>query len=174
MNSTIKLPHANGALREYTLREPPAFVKPERLVSRTVYAAAHVVADPLGENCLGAPAVLDWETTLAFRHYLWSLGLGVAEAMDTAQRGMGLDWTTTKELIRRSATDAKLAGYPIACGAGTDQLSDGRPHPMHEIVSAYLEQCEVIETAGARVILMASRALAAGARSEERRVGKEC
>ena len=163
MNSTIKLPHANGALREYTLREPPAFAKPERLVSRTVYAAAHVVADPLGENCLGAPAVLDWETTLAFRHYLWSLGLGVAEAMDTAQRGMGLDWTTTKELIRRSATDAKLAGYPIACGAGTDQLSDGRPHPMHEIVSAYLEQCEVIETAGARVILMASRALAAGA-----------
>ena len=163
MNSTIKLPHANGALREYTLREPPAFAKPERLVSRTVYAAAHVVADPLGENCLGAPAVLDWETTLAFRHYLWSLGLGVAEAMDTAQIGMGLDWTTTKELIRRSATDAKLAGYPIACGAGTDQLSDGRPYPIHEIVSAYLEQCEVIETAGARVILMASRALAAGA-----------
>jgi hypothetical protein len=163
MNSTIKLPHANGALREYTLREPPAFAKPERLVSRTVYAAAHVVADPLGENCLGAPAVLDWKTTLAFRHHLWSLGLGVAEAMDTAQRGMGLDWTTTKELIRRSATDAKLAGYPIACGAGTDQLSDGRRYPIHEIVTAYLEQCEAIETAGARVILMASRALAAGA-----------
>jgi hypothetical protein len=163
MNSTIKLPQADGTLRDYTLREPPAFAKPEKLVSRTVYAAAHVVADPLGENCLGAPAVLDWESTLAFRHYLWSLGLGVAEAMDTAQRGMGLDWTITKELIRRSATDAKLAGNQIACGAGTDQLSDGRRYPMHEIVTAYLEQCEAIETANARVILMASRALAASA-----------
>jgi Protein of unknown function (DUF993) len=160
---TIKLPKANGALQPYTLREAPLFAKPRRLESRTVYAAAHVVADPLGENCLGAPASLDWESTLAFRHHLWALGLGVAEAMDTAQRGMGLDWRTTQELIRRSAADAKLAHYPIACGAGTDQLSDGRLYPLHEIVAAYLEQCEVVETAGAKVILMASRALAANA-----------
>jgi Protein of unknown function (DUF993) len=160
---TIKLPKANGALQPYTLREPPLFAKPRRLESRTVYAAAHVVADPLGENCLGAPAVLDWESTLAFRHHLWGLGLGVAEAMDTAQRGMGLDWTTTQELIRRSAADAKLARNPIACGAGTDQLSDGRRYPLHDIVAAYLEQCDVVETAGAKVILMASRALAARA-----------
>ena len=160
---TIKLPKANGALQPYTLREPPLLAKPRKLESRTVYAAAHVVADPLGENCLGAPAALDWESTLAFRHHLWALGLGVAEAMDTAQRGMGLDWTTTQELIRRSAAAAKLAHYPIACGAGTDQLSDGRRYPLHEIVTAYLEQCEVIETAGAKVILMASRALAASA-----------
>ena len=137
--------------------------KPRKLESRTVYAAAHVVADPLGENCLGAPAVLDWESTLAFRHHLWTLGLGVAEAMDTAQRGMGLDWTTTQELIRRSAAAAKLALYPIACGVGTDQLSDGRCYPLHEIVTAYLEQCDLVETAGAKVILMASRALAASA-----------
>jgi hypothetical protein len=160
----LKLPLANGTLQAYTLREPRVFAEPRRLESRMVYAAAHVVADPLGENCLGAPAVLDWESTLAFRHHLWSLGLGVAEAMDTAQRGMGLDWTTTKELIRRSAADAKLGQNPIACGAGSDQLSDGCRYPLHDIVTAYLEQCEVIETAGAKVILMASRALAASAR----------
>jgi uncharacterized protein DUF993 len=147
MKATINLPQANGTLQAYTLREAPIFAKPGRLESRIIYAAAHVVADPLGENCLGAPAVLDWEATLAFRHHLWSLGLGVAEAMDTAQRGMGLDWTTTKELIRRSAADAKLTQNPIACGAGTDQLSAGRRYPLHDIVTAYLEQCEVIETA---------------------------
>jgi hypothetical protein len=160
---TIKLPKANGPLQPYTLRDPPLLAKPRRLESRTVYAAAHVVADPFGENCLGAPAALDWESTLAFRHHLWALGLGVAEAMDTAQRGMGLDWATTQELIRRSAAAAKSALSPIACGAGTDQLSDGRRHPLDEIVAAYLEQCEVVESAGAKVILMASRALAASA-----------
>jgi len=163
MNLTINLPHPHGTLRAYTLREPPVFAQPRRLQSRTVYAAAHVVADPFGENCLGAPAVLDWESTLAFRHHLWSLGLGVAEAMDTAQRGMGLDWATTKELIRRSAADAKLAQNQIACGAGTDQLSDRHCHGLQDIVTAYLEQCEAIETAGAGVILMASKALAASA-----------
>jgi hypothetical protein len=163
MNTTINLPQANGSLRAYTLREPPIFAQPPRLESRTVYAAAHVVADPWGENYLGAPAVLDWESTLAFRHHLWSCGLGVAEAMDTAQRGMGLDWATTKELIRRSAADAKLSQYPIACGAGTDQLAEGARYPLHDVVAAYLEQCELIESAGAKVILMASRALAASA-----------
>ncbi len=163
MQPTIKLPQANGTLQLYTLREPPVFAKPRTLKSRKVYAAAHVVADPLGENCLGAAAVLDWGSTLAFRHHLWGLGLGVAEAMDTAQRGMGLNWTTTKELIRRSAADAKLAQNPIACGAGTDQLSERRPYALHEIVTAYLEQCEVIEAAGATVILMASRALVVSA-----------
>jgi hypothetical protein len=160
MDRTIKLPRANGTLEPYALREPPVFTKPLKLESRTVYAAAHVVADPLAENGLGAPAVLDWESTLAFRHHLWSSGLGVAEAMDTAQRGMGLDWGTTKELIRRSAAEAKLTRSPIACGAGTDQLAEGRHHPLPDIVRAYLEQCEVIESAEARVILMASRALA--------------
>jgi hypothetical protein len=163
MNPTINLPHADGTLKTYALRQPPAFAHPGVLRSRTVYAAAHVVADPLADNRLGAPADLDWASTLAFRHHLWSLGLGVAEAMDTAQRGMGLDWKTTKELIQRSAAEAAAAQKPIACGAGTDRLPDGRRFPLQDIVAAYLEQCEVVETAGAVVILMASRALAASA-----------
>jgi hypothetical protein len=123
------------------------------------------VADPLAENCLGASAVVDWDSTLAFRHHLWSLGFGVAEAMDTAQRGMGLDWATTRELIRRSVSDAQLGQKPIACGAGTDQLSDGRHYPLRDIEAAYFEQCETIETLGATIILMSSRALAASARN---------
>jgi hypothetical protein len=164
MNPTIRLPQANATFETYTLRQPPAFGQPGLLRSRKVYAAAHVVANPLGENCLGAPAVVDWESTLAFRHYLWSQGLGVAEAMDTAQRGMGLNWATTKELIRRSVAEANFAQKSIACGAGTDQLTDGRRYPLQDIVAAYLEQCEAIETSGATVILMASRALVASAR----------
>ena len=167
MNATINLPEANGRLQAYALREPPAFAPVGSLQSRKVYAAAHVVADPLADNRLGAPAVLDWTATLAFRHHLWSLGLGVAEAMDTAQRGMGLDWKTTRELIQRSAADAAAAQKPIACGAGTDQLTQGRSFPLEEILAAYLEQCEVIEIADATVILMASRALAASAKVPE-------
>src|SRR5262249_5175666 len=166
-NGTINLPEANGRLEAYVLREPPAFAPVGPLQSRTVYAAAHVVADPLADNGLGAPAVLDWAATLAFRHHLWSLGLGVAEAMDTAQRGMGLDWKTTSELIQRSAADAAAAEKPIDCGAGTDQLSEDRRFRLEEILAAYLEQCEVIEIAGATPILMASRALAASAKGVE-------
>jgi hypothetical protein len=160
MNPTIRLPLASGTFRTYTLREPPGFEHPRTLTSRTVYAATHVVADPLGENSIGAPAVLDWDSTLAFRHHLWSLRLGVAEAMDTAQRGMGLDWSTTRELIRRSAAEAAIARGPIACGAGTDQLTEDRRYTTDDIERAYLEQCEVIESAGAVVVVMASRALA--------------
>jgi hypothetical protein len=163
MNPSIRLPHTDGSFHLYTLREPQLFAPARKLESRTVYAAAHVVADPLGENRLGAPAVLDWESTLAFRHHLWSLGLGVAEAMDTAQRGMGLDWNTTKELIRRSAADAKAGQNLIACGAGTDQLLDVANCSLQDIVAAYLEQCDFIEATGANVILMASRALASTA-----------
>ena len=165
MNRTINLPQTNGTLKAYSLREPPVLGRTLPLRSRTVYAAAHVVADPLAENCLGASAVVDWDSTLAFRHHLWSLGFGVAEAMDTAQRGMGLDWATTRELIRRAVSDAKLGQKPIACGAGTDQLSDGRHYPLRDVEAAYLEQCETIETLGATVILMSSRALAASARN---------
>jgi len=163
MIPSIKLPQADRTFRSYRLNEPPAFSKPRRLESRTIYAAAHVVADPLAGNSIGAPPRLDWEATLAFRQHLWSLGLGVAEAMDTAQRGMGLDWTSTKELIQRSAADAKRGRFAIACGAGTDQLVDGRRYAIHEIINAYLEQCEIVEQAGAGIILMASRALAASA-----------
>ncbi|TWF82615.1 dihydrodipicolinate synthase family protein [Kitasatospora viridis] len=134
--------------------------------SRTVFAAAHVVADPQRDNTPGTPAALDWDTTLAFRHHLWSLGLGVADAMDTAQRGMGLDWPTTRELITRTGTEAKATGGRLACGTGTDQLDTPEPS-LKQILAAYEEQLEVVESAGAQPILMASRALAATAQSPD-------
>ncbi|WP_405015740.1 dihydrodipicolinate synthase family protein [Kitasatospora sp. NBC_00070] len=135
-------------------------------LSRIAFAAAHVVADPRGENAPGAPAAVDWDATLAFRHHLWSLGLGVADAMDTAQRGMGLDWAATKELITRSGAEARTVGGRLACGVGTDQL----PSPetsLSQILAAYEEQFAVVEEAGAQPILMASRALAAAADGPE-------
>jgi Protein of unknown function (DUF993) len=136
--------------------------------SRTVFAAAHVVADPAADNAPGAPAVLDWDATLAFRHHLWSLGLGVADAMDTAQRGAGLDWPATRELIRRSGAEAASVGGLLCCGVGTDQLpaaADG--HSLAEIGDAYEAQLDVVEQAGAQPVLMCSRALAAAARGPE-------
>ena len=166
-SESITLPSETGALQTYRLHEPANFEVHPNSKCRSVYAAAHVVADPLAENCLGAPPVIDWEATLGYRHYLWSLGLGVAEAMDTAQRGMGLDWTATKELIQRSAQDATSSGSSIVCGAGTDQLPGSERHSLETIVEAYLEQCAWIEQHGARLVIMASRALAAAARSPE-------
>ncbi|MFD7416719.1 dihydrodipicolinate synthase family protein [Kitasatospora purpeofusca] len=144
-------------------RLPPTTGAP---TGRVVYAAAHVVADPLGDNAPGAPAAVDWDTTLAFRRHLWSLGLGVADAMDTAQRGMGLDWPATRELITRSGAEARATGGLLACGAGTDQLAPGT-HTLDTVTAAYEEQLDVVESAGARPILMASRALAAAARGPE-------
>ncbi|GAA2043674.1 dihydrodipicolinate synthase family protein [Catenulispora yoronensis] len=142
-----------------------------RFTARVVYAAAHVVADPDADNGPGRPAILDWDATLRFREHLWSLGFGIADAMDTAQRGMGLDWPATQELIRRSgaaarAVDAADVPSLLACGAGTDQLAAGA-RPLAAVRAAYEEQLGVVEAAGARVILMASRALAASARSAE-------
>jgi len=130
--------------------------------SRSVFAAAHVAARPGGE--------IDWESTLGFRDFLWDYGFGVAEAMDTAQRGMGLSWAQARELIARSAARAAERGTVIACGAGTDQLPPGR-HPLSAIVAAYEAQLELVQSAGARVILMASRALAASARSGQDYLG---
>jgi hypothetical protein len=167
MTPAIILPTETGTLETYQLREPAHFAVHSNPKSRSVFAAAHVVADPLAENCLGAPAAIDWESTLRYRQYLWSLGLGVAEAMDTAQRGMGLDWAATKELIRRVATDAKSSRSSIVCGAGTDQLPSNQSHSLSAIIDAYLEQCSWIEQSGARIVMMASRALAASARSPE-------
>ena len=124
-----------------------------------------MVPQPLADNVPGAPAVIDWDATLAYRHELWSYGLGVADAMDTAQRGMGLDWPATQELIKRSAAEAASVGGAIACGAGTDQLDlaavpAGRAG-LTAMIDAYREQIDVVGGAGAKVILMASRALAA-------------
>ncbi|NKZ08149.1 dihydrodipicolinate synthase family protein [Actinomadura latina] len=138
--------------------EPRAYARPPGPASsRVAYAAAHVV--PGGDS-------LDWDTTLAFRRHLWSYGLGVAEAMDTAQRGMGLDWATTRELILRSGREALSTGGRIGCGAGTDQLPPG-PATLDAIVAAYEEQLAVIESVDAVPVLMASRHLAAAAHGPE-------
>ncbi|MFH8656857.1 dihydrodipicolinate synthase family protein [Streptomyces afghaniensis] len=168
---TIRLPDSNGASRTYEPRTEPLLVTPGTpFTSRTVYSAAHVVADPYADTSPDSPAAVDWDATLAFRRHLWSHGLGVAEAMDTAQRGMGLDWAGAAELIRRSAAEAKSVGGLIACGVGTDQLSAteiGYPYSLAEIRAAYEEQLAVVEESGARAILMASRALAAVAKGPE-------
>jgi len=163
----VALPEASGGWREIELSQPRAWAEhPDAFSSRVVFAAAHVVADPRGENVPGAPAVIDWETTLAFRQHLFRYGLGVAEAMDTAQRNMGLDWSATQELITRSATLAREHGARIASGAGTDQLL-APAGSLEEVTRAYLEQVEFVEAAGSQVIMMASRQLAATARSAE-------
>ncbi|GAA2396186.1 DUF993 family protein [Streptomyces coeruleofuscus] len=168
---TIRLPDSNGASRTYEPRTEPLLVTPGTpFTSRTVYSAAHVVADPYADVSPDSPAAVDWYATLAFRRHLWSHGLGVAEAMDTAQRGMGLDWAGAAELIRRSAAEAKSVGGLIACGVGTDQLSAteiGYPYSLAEIRAAYEEQLALVEESGARAILMASRALAAVAKGPE-------
>ncbi|MEW1867301.1 dihydrodipicolinate synthase family protein [Streptomyces caelestis] len=162
---TLHLPDAGGALRAYEPRtEPLALTTGAPLTSRTVFSAAHVVADPYADTTPDSPAAVDWDATLAFRRHLWSHGLGVAEAMDTAQRGMGLDWAGAAELIRRSAAEAKAAGGRIACGVGTDQLAGGT---LAEVRAAYEEQLAVVEESGAQAILMASRALAATAKSPD-------
>ncbi|MEU9087211.1 dihydrodipicolinate synthase family protein [Streptomyces sp. NPDC048357] len=164
---SIRLPSADGGFRPHrpnTDPYPPLTCDPAR--SRTFYSAAHVVADPLAASAEAGP-VVDWEATLAFRHRLWAQGLGVAEAMDTAQRGMGLDWPTAAELIRLSAAEARAVGGRIVCGAGTDQLAAGRMHSLAEITAAYEEQLAHTEACGAAAVLMASRALAAAARGPE-------
>ncbi|WP_051855381.1 dihydrodipicolinate synthase family protein [Streptomyces sp. NRRL B-1347] len=135
---------------------------PAQPAPRTVLAAAHIVADPHADVPPQGPAAVDWDATLAFRRHLWAHGLGVAEAMDTAQRGMGLDWPGAAELIRRSAAEAEAAGGRIACGAGTDQLTTPAPAPA-EVRDAYEEQLALVEEAGAQPVIMASRALAATA-----------
>lgn len=169
---SLLLPRAGGALVRYEPRPDPVAVAPGGPpVSRTVFSAAHVVADPYADTAPGGPAAVDWETTLAFRRHLWAHGLGVAEAMDTAQRGMGLDWAGAAELIRRSAAEARAVGGRIACGAGTDQLTPAAPDSpnasLAEVTAAYEEQLALVEGVGAQAILMASRALAAVARGPE-------
>ena len=136
--------------------------------SRIAFAAVHVVADPTADHADSThPAQLDWDATLAYRRHLWTLGFGVAEAMDTSQRGMGLDWPTSQELIRRSVQEAKTMGATVASGAGTDHL---KPHPdrsIDEVIAGYESQVGYVEALGGRVILMASRALAACAKAPD-------
>jgi hypothetical protein len=162
---TIKLP-SPGGLEEFAIHEPKAFRRPEKAFNRKALAAAHVVADPLSSKEPWLEPAIDWDATLAYRRHLWSWGFGIAEAMDTAQRGMGLDWTSSLELVRRSIGAAQ-SGDVIASGAGTDQLPAGNSYSLSEIIAAYEEQCAAIEKLGGRIILMASRALAASAKSPD-------
>jgi hypothetical protein len=145
--------------------EAPVFRRPEApLASRVAYAAAHVIPKPWAENVPGAPAEIDWDATLAFRRHVYSWGLGVADAMDTAQRNMGLDAAATRELIARSAADARAAGGAVVAGVNTDHVED-EVIPLAAVVDAYKEQLHFTEDAGAGVVLMASRHLARAAES---------
>src|SRR3989454_4780620 len=168
MPPTIRLPRADGALEPYTLREPVAWTAPAGPIqSRVAYAAAHVVCAPPADcDPLSQPR-LDWEATLSYRRYLWSLGLAVAEAMDTAQRGMGLGWPAARELIRRSVGEARATGGMIASGAGTDHLMPGERVTLDDVAHAYEEQVGYVERHGRAAMLMASRALARAGRSPD-------
>ena len=164
----LRLPRADRTLENYRLsgRDPLPVAPGPPAASRKGIAAVHVTIDPL--TCATpADAGIDYDATLAYRRYLWSLGLGLAEAMDTAQRGMGLDWNNARTLIRHSCAEARACGGAIACGANTDQLDPRRPHSLEHVVHAYAEQCSEIEASGGQVILMASRALAACARGPD-------
>lgn len=161
----LRLP-VTGGWRTIVLQEPRAWAEhPDPYKQRVAFAAAHVVADPWGDNVPGAPAVVDWDSTLAFRRHLFGYGLGIAEAMDTAQRNMGLDWPAVQELISRSTAQAQMMGARIASGAGTDHRGDVRT--LGEVIDAYTEQVEFVESTGSQVILMASRQLARVAETAE-------
>ena len=155
----ITLPDSSGRLTDYQLAGSP--VEKTSLGSdpaRVVFSAAHVVADPFTGNDPSGPATVDWEATMVFRRHLAGLGLGIAEAMDTAQRGMGLDWPGALELITR--TKAELPDALVFNGCGTDQLDPSQARSLDDVRAAYLEQVEAIQKVGGRIILMASRALA--------------
>jgi len=165
---TIELPVAGRKLEPYRVREPRRFERPGKPFTRIAYAAAHVVADPWSAREPWLEAAVDWDATIAFRRHLWSWGLGVAEAMDTAQRGMGMDWPSSLELIRRTLAAAKgTSGAVVGCGAGTDHLAPDPGMGIERVIAAYEEQCAAVEKLGGRIVLMASRALAACARTPE-------
>jgi hypothetical protein len=168
--TTLVLPTTDRKLEPYTTGEPIIFPSKEaaKNFNRIAFAAAHVVADPLADTDPWLDTAIDWEKTVHFRHYLWDLGLGVAEAMDTAQRGGGLDWTAARELMRHTLEAAKgRPGVKVCCGIGTDHLDPGPDVRIDDIVRAYEEQIETIEAMGGRLVVMASRALAAAAKSPD-------
>src|SRR5436305_4165666 len=166
---SLKLPKHDRSIESYRLAASPRF--PARLqgtFNRVAFSAAHVVADPLADVDPWLTAAIDWDRTIAFREHIWDLGLGVAEAMDTAQRGMGLDWPTSLELIRRSVAAAKARGNALVfSGAGTDHLAPEDAKNLDGVIRAYEEQIAAVEQAGGRIILMASRALAKLGRSAD-------
>ena len=166
MSVTLKLPTAERRLEPYTLSGRAAWQAPAApRFDRIAYSAAHVVADPLAAIDPWLDAAVDWDATIAYRMRLWRMGLGVAEAMDTAQRGMGLDWPTSLELTRRSLDAARdVPGALVASGCGTDHLAPDAARHVDDVIRAYEEQMAAIEKLGGRLIVMASRALARVAR----------
>ncbi|OCJ07612.1 dihydrodipicolinate synthase family protein [Rhizobium sp. AC27/96] len=172
MTRSLRLPTVGGTLADFTISNAPLSA-PEKPAgghrfNRVAYAAAHIVVDPLADNDPWLDRNIDWERTIAFREYLWDLGLGVAEAMDTAQRGMGLDWAGAKELIAHAQSAARnRSDSLIAYGAGTDHLQPGPGVTIDDVIRAYEEQIAYVEGQGGRIILMASRALAAAAKSPD-------
>ncbi|MED5535983.1 MAG: dihydrodipicolinate synthase family protein [Pseudomonadota bacterium] len=166
----IKLPTHDRRLESFELSDPwPWPQRTGTAFNRIAYAAVHVAAEPLSHSDPSRNSVVDWDATIAFREHIWDLGLGVAEAMDTAQRGMGMDWPSSRELIERTLNAAR--GYDgeaiVGCGTGTDQLIPDDTTKIEDVIHAYEEQCDAVQAAGGRIILMASRALAACARSPE-------
>jgi hypothetical protein len=165
----INLPTREGRTEAYRLRDPQSWCgNGARRFDRIALAAAHVVADPLADVDPWLTPAIDWDATIAYRRYLWGLGLGVAEAMDTAQRGAGLDWPNALELIRRSVEAAReVPGAVVFCGVNTDQLPPSPPPSIDDVIRAYEEQIAAVEAVGGRIVLMSSRALAAAARSPD-------
>ncbi len=163
MTLSLRLPRADGGTDTWRMREAAVFATPAGAprFDRIAYSAAHVVSNPLTASDPWLVAALDWDATIACRQRLWALGLGVAEAMDTAQRGMGLDWPTSLELIRRSLDAAQdVPGALVASGCGTDHLAFDASTTVDDVIRAYEEQMEAIEALGGKLIVMASRALA--------------
>ena len=169
----VTLPCIDRSTEVYKLGDPGKFeIASLNTMPRIAYAAVHVVADPVQDNNPSIDTAIDWEATINYRRYVWSLGLGVAEAMDTAQRGMGVNWQNSLELVKRSVDAANdfqhgNGGALLACGAGTDHLNPGPNVGIDDVINAYEEQCHAIESAGGRIILMASRALAVAASSPD-------
>ncbi|WP_296185749.1 dihydrodipicolinate synthase family protein [Pseudomonas sp. UBA1879] len=165
----ISLPTASGQLEIYTLKGEPLSAAPAgSRFNRIAYSAAHVVADPRSAGELNQSPAIDWERTIEYRRYLINQGLGIAEAMDTAQRGMGLSWDTARELVERTMLETSdLPGALIASGCGTDHLELHSALSCDDVIRAYATQLEAIQRTGSRVILMASRALVRAARSRE-------
>ena len=164
----LALPLPTGKTERYRLAGRSVLPAKTARFSRIAYAAAHVVADPFAMDDPWGKPVVDWDKTMAFRHHLWSLGFRIAEAMDTSQRGMGFDWESAKELIRRSTAEARtVPGADLASGAGTDHLAPADAKSLGDVIAAYEEQVGFVEGQGGRAIMMASRALAAIARGPD-------
>ena len=165
----LRLPTGDGRLEDFTTRSPGHWdVQQRGVFDRVALSAVHVVPDPLADNDPWLAPAIDWDATIRYRQHIWSLGLGVAEGMDTSQRGMGLGWNDALELISRSIDAAKdVPGALLFSGAGTDHVAPSATVTVDDVIKGYEEQISAIEALGGRIILMASRALAIAARSPD-------